>query len=160
MSNFVQGSAMRETSLGRKVQGQSSNITASGPATYTLFDVAGGEVLITALWGKVTTSITTDSETLNLQVNPTAGDTTVVVTATNLGTTDTIVGDVIGVTASTLTPATSYKAFGQPAHFLASTGTIESAVVTSSSNGVVDWYCTYVPLTEGATVKASTVAAV
>lgn len=160
MANFIQGNQLRTVDLGRYVTGQTSNITSGGPATYTLFDVAGGEVLITALWGKVTTSITTNSETLNLQCNPTTGDTVVTVTATDLGTSDTVAGDVIGVTASTLAPATGWKVNGHPASFIVSTGTIECAVVTSSSNGVVAWYCTYVPLTPGATVAASAVAPV
>lgn len=158
MANFIQGTQLRNVELGRYVTGQTSNITSGGPATYSLFAVTGGEVLITGLWGKVTTSITTDSETLNLQMHPTTGDTVVLVTATNLGTTDTVAGDVIGVNATTLAPATSWKAFGHPATFIATTGTIECAVVTSSSNGVVAWYCTYVPLTPGASVAASTVA--
>lgn len=158
MANFIQGNQLRTIDLGRYVQGQTADITTNGPKTYSLFAVAGGEVLITALWGKVTTSITTDSESLNLQMHPTTGDTTVVVTATTLGTTDTVAGDILGVTASTLVPATGFKAFGQPVRFIASTGQIESVVVTSSSNGVVAWYCTYIPLTSGATVVASTVA--
>lgn len=158
MANFIDGALLRLGELGRYVQGQTQDITTNGVKTYSLFAVTGGEVLITGLWGKVTTSITTDSETLNLQMHPTTGDTVVVVTATILGTTDTVAGDVLGVTASTLVPATSFKAFGQPVRFIASTGQIESVVVTSSSNGVVAWYCTYVPLTTGAAVAASVVA--
>ena len=154
---FIEGPQLRKLALGTRVAGQTSDITTGGAKTYSLFAVTGGAVYITALWGVVTTAITTDSESLNLQVHPTTGDLTVVVTATTLGTTDTIAGDVLGVTASTLTPATSWKIFGQPAHFIATTGQVESAVVTSSSNGVVTWFCTYVPLTDGAAVAASVV---
>lgn len=160
MANFISGTALRRLQLGHLVTGQVSNITSSGPATYSLFAVTGGEVLITALWGKVTTAITTDSETLNVQMHPTAGTLVVVATATNLGTTDSAVGDIIGVTAGTLVPATNLKLQGQPLRMIATTGQIESAVVTSSSNGVVAWYCTYVPLTDGAAVAASVVAPV
>lgn len=158
MSVIIQGTQLRTIDLGQYVQGQTSDITTNGPKTYSLFQVTGGEVLITGLWGKVTTSITTNSETLNLQMHPTTGDTTVVVTATDLGTTDTLAGDILGTTAYTLAPETGYKAFGHPASFVATTGQIESAVVTASSNGVVQWFCTWVPLTAGATVVASTVA--
>jgi hypothetical protein len=157
MANFIEGYELRKLSLGSKVTGQTQDITTNGVKTYSLFAVTGGQVLITALWGLVTTTINTSSETLNLQMHPTAGDTTVLVTATALGS-GTAAGDVIGVSASTLTPATAYKPFGQPARFMATTGQIESVVVTSSSNGVVAWYCTYVPLTDGAVVAASVVA--
>lgn len=160
MANFIDGAALRLAELGRLVQGQTQDITTNGVKTYSLFAVTGGEVLITALWGKVTTSITTDSETLNLQMHPTTGDTGVVVTATTLGTTDTVAGDILGVTAGTLIPATGFKIYGTPMRFIATTGQIESVVVTSSSNGVVQWFCTYVPLTTGAAVAASVVAPV
>ena len=160
MADFIQGYQHRHLLFGSKVTGQLQDITTNGVKTYSLFQVLGGDVYITGMWGDVTTSITTDSETLNCQMHPTTGGTIVVVTATDLGTTDTVAGGVLGVTASTLTPATSYKLSGQPAHFIATTGQIESVSVTSSANGVVQWYCTYVPLTDGAYVIASVVAPV
>ncbi len=155
MSTLINNTELREISLGRYVQGKTSNITAGGPATYQLFTVTGGEVLITALWGKVTTSITTDGETLNIQLDPTTGDTDVWVAATDLGTTDTLAGDILGVVDNdTATP--DFSPNRQPLmNYVATTGEIESVVVTSSSNGVVEWYCTYVPLTAGASVAAS-----
>lgn len=158
MASDIPGKDYRRLELGRYVQGQTQDITTNGVKTYSLFAVTGGEVLVTAIWGKVTTSITTDSESLNLQMHPTAGDTTVIVTATTLGTTDTVAGDVIGVNAGTLVPATGFKIFGPPMRFTATTGQIESVVVTSSSNGVVQWFCTYIPLADGASVAASVVA--
>jgi len=160
MASSIPGVAERTLVLGNRVKGQLQDITTNGVKTYSLFAVTGGDVLITGMWGDVTTSITTDGETLNCQVHPTTGGTIVVVTATDLGTTDTVAGGVLGVTASTLTPATSFKLSGQPAHFIATTGQIESVVVTSSANGVVQWYCTYIPLTDGAAVAASVVAPV
>lgn len=42
--------------------------------TVALFTVAGGEVLVTAMWGRVTTSITV-ANSYYLQHNPTTGDT-------------------------------------------------------------------------------------
>lgn len=157
MAADIPGKDYRRLELGRYVQGQTQDITTNGVKTYSLFAVSGGSVLITALWGLVTTTINTASESLNLQMHPTAGDTTVLVTATVLGG-GTTAGDILGVSASALVPATAYKPFGQPARFMATTGQIESVVVTSSSNGVVAWYCTYVPLTDGAAVTASVVA--
>ena len=155
MSVIIQGDQLREISLGRYVQGKTSNVTSTGPGTFQMFTVDGGEVLITALWGKVTTSITTDSETLAIQVDPTTGDTSTIVTATNVGTTDTVAGDVIGFKDQG-DGTIDVKVNGHPLERLVvTTGEIEAVVATSSSNGVIEWYCTWVPLTPGATVTAS-----
>lgn len=162
MSTIIQGTQLRDISLGRYTQGKTSDITTDADGVQQLFTVAGGQVLITGLWGVVTTSITTDGETLNIQMDPTTGDTKVVVEATNLGTTDTLAGDILGFRGSIDDPATngatfewSFVHYGQPLSFVATIGEIECDVVTASSNGVVDWYCTWVPLTPGATVVAS-----
>jgi hypothetical protein len=40
-------------------------------------------------------------------------------------------------------------------NLVVTTGEIE-AVAASSLDGVVDWYCTWLPLTDGATVVAAT----
>ena len=155
MSVIIQGSQLREISLGRFVQGQRSTITAG---TKQVFTVAGGEVLITALYGKVATALTLATETVALQLDPTAGTTVTWVAATDLGSTDSAVGDLIGVVdESTTTP--DFRVNGRPlTNILATTGEIEAVVadVTGTEDGAIDWFCTYVPLTPGATVVAAT----
>src|SRR5207253_5323578 len=95
MSVILQGTQQRQIALGQGPVSKAS-VTLSA-ATFPVFTVAGGEVLITSLWLKVTTSITTDGGTLAVNNVPTAGNTVVLVTATDLGTTDTVVGSVVGV---------------------------------------------------------------
>jgi hypothetical protein len=155
MSVILQGSQLREVALGRYVQGQRSTITAG---TKQVFTVAGGEVLITALWGKVATALTLATETVALQLDPSTGTTVTWVAATDLGSTDSAVGDLIGVVdESTTTP--DFRVNGRPlTNILATTGEIEAVVadVTGTEDGAIDWYCTYVPLTPGATVVAAT----
>ena len=155
MSVIIQGSQLREISLGRFVQGQRSTITAG---TKQVFTVAGGEVLITALYGKVATALTLATETVALQLDPTTGTTVTWVAATDLGSTDSAVGDLIGVVdESTTTP--DFRVNGRPlTNILATTGEIEAVVadVTGTEDGAIDWFCTYVPLTPGATVVAAT----
>lgn len=156
MSVIIQGTQLREISLGRYVQGKTS--TLSGAAVHQLFTVAGGEVMITALWGKCTTAMA-GANTVNLQTDPTTGDTVVVVDATDLGTTDTAAGTIIGVveeTTSTANTALNYKKGGQPLRGLVVTsGEIEADVTGAAADGVVEWYATWVPLTAGATLAAS-----
>ena len=155
MTTIIQGSQLREISLGRFVQGQRSTITAG---TKQVFTVAGGEVLITALYGKVATALTLATETVALQLDPTTGTTVTWVAASDLGSTDSAVGDLIGVVdESTTTP--DFRVNGRPlTNILATTGEIEAVVadVTGTEDGAIDWFCTYVPLTPGATVVAAT----
>lgn len=166
MSTIIQGDQLRSLVLGNYVQGQTQNITTSGAATYGLFEITGGEVLITALWGKVSTAVTV-ANTVNMQSNPTAGDTKVLVEATDIGTTDTAVGTIVGFTDSIDDPATNGATFegkielGGRAYrnLVGTTGQIESVVTGTNPDGVITWYCTWVPLTVGAKVIASTQAA-
>lgn len=155
MTAMLQNTQLRDISLGRYTQGKTQNITSGGAATYQLFTVAGGEVLITALWGKVTTAVTV-ANTVNLQTDPTTGDTVVVVTATDLGTTDTAAGTTIGVVDDD-TDATVDFGKGQYAlrNLVVTTGEVESVVTGTTPDGVIEWYCTWVPLTPTATLTAS-----
>lgn len=153
MSTIISGSQLRDIALGRYQQGKTS--TLAGAATHQLFTVAGGEVLITALWGKVTTALA-GANTINLQTDPTVGDTVVIATATDLGTTDSAAGTIIGATANTLVPATSLVKGGLPlGPLVVTTGEIESDVTGAGADGVIQWFCTWVPLTAGATVVAA-----
>lgn len=126
----------------------------TGDPTTALFTVTGGEVMITALWGVVTTAIAADGGTLALQTNPTTGDTVTVVAATDLGTTDTAAGTTLGVVdESTTTP--DFRKGGRPlTDLVVTTGDVEM-VGASSVDGAVTFYCTWVPLTAGATLAAA-----
>lgn len=157
MSNYLTGTSLRDVGLGRYVQGQRSTITAGG-GTKQLFTVAGGEVLITALYGKVVTAVTLDTETLAVQIDPTAGTTVTWVQATDVGTTDSVAGDILGFRDQG-DGTTDFMVNGQAlSGYIATTGEIElvAANVTGTEDGVIDWYCTYVPITSGATVVAAT----
>lgn len=153
MSVIIQGTQLREIGLGRYVQGKTS--TLSGAAVHQLFTVTGGEVLITALWGKCTTAMA-GANTVNLQTDPTTGDTVVIVQATDLGTTDTAAGTTIGVTGEQIAGTTDFVKGGFALRDLVvTTGEIEADVTGAGADGAIEWYCTYVPLTPGASVAAS-----
>jgi hypothetical protein len=132
----------------------SKAITLSGAAVHQIFTVTGGEVLITALWMKCTTTMA-GANTLNLQVDPTTGDTVVVVAATDLGTTDTAAGTLIGVVdESTTTP--DWRKGGRVLTGLpVPIGEVEIDCVGAGADGAVTVYATYVPLTTGARMAAS-----
>lgn len=159
MSVIVQGSQFRNLLLGGAPVSSASGAFAAD--TRTIFTVAGGEVLITALWGKVTTAITV-ANTVALQTNPTTGDTKVFVEATDIGTNDTAVGTVVGFTGSIDDPATSGALFEHSimlgGHALrdlvVTTGDVEQVTTGTNPDGAVTWYATWVPLTDGATLVA------
>jgi hypothetical protein len=126
----------------------------SGNPTINCFTVAGGEVLITGLWLKVTTSITTDGGTLAVTNDPSTGDTITLVTATDLGTTDTVAGTVVGLDQGS-TAASKFLRGGRiDLRAVVTTGTVD-LVGASSVNGAVTVYATWVPLTDGATLVAA-----
>jgi hypothetical protein len=152
MSTLIRGTELRDIGLGRYASKASGAIT--GDPTISLFTVAGGEVMITAFWMVVTTTIAAAGGTLALQTNPTTGDTVTVVAATDLGTTDSAAGTTIGVVdESTTTP--DFRKGGRALTGLpVTTGTVE-LVGASSVDGAVTAYCTWIPLTAGATLVAS-----
>lgn len=153
MSVIIQGSQLRQVDLGQGVVSKASGAISGNP-TIAAFTVAGGEVLITALWLKVTTSITTDGGTLAVNCVPTTGNTMTIVTATDLGTTDSVAGTVVGLDRGT-TAASKFLVGGRTdLNALVTTGTI-NLVGASSVNGAVTINVCWIPLTDGATLVAA-----
>jgi hypothetical protein len=153
MTVIINGADLRSIGLGTRVPAKLA--TLSGAAVHQLFTVAGGEVLITALWGVCTTAMA-GANTLALQTDPTTGDTVVVVTATDLGTTDTAAGTIVGFVDDDTDATIDFKKGGFIlANLPVTTGEIELDVTGAGADGAVQFYCTYVPLTTGASVVAS-----
>ncbi|MCZ4602922.1 hypothetical protein O3S80_03875 [Streptomyces sp. Lzd4kr] len=151
MSVLIQASQLRLINLGQLVSKASGAFAAD---TRSLFTVTGGEVLITALYGKVTTAITV-ANTVKLQTNPTTGDTADLTTATDIGTTDTAVGTILGVLDQTDTPPDLNRGGKALGGVVVSTGDIEQVTTGTGPDGAVTWYATWVPLTDGATLAAA-----
>jgi hypothetical protein len=147
MSVLINGNELRDIALGRGVVSKATG-TLDEDVTPSLFTIAGGEVLITALWAVVTTGITV-ANTVTIQANPTAGDTSPLV-AGDLGTTDTAAGTVLGGTT-----AFAFRRNGPPVSAVVSTGTVEIDSNGTSVDGAMTVYCTWVPLTDGATLVAA-----
>jgi hypothetical protein len=154
MSVYNDGAAFRKAVLGNgPVSKASGTLTHNG--TVSLFTVAGGEVLITGLWLKVVTTMA-GANTVAIQANPTTGDTQTIVTATDLGTTDTAAGSVVGLDQGT-TAASKFLRGGHVAlNAVVTTGAVELLATGSGTvDGEVTVYCTWVPLTDGATLVAA-----
>jgi hypothetical protein len=150
MSVLNDSDAFRKAILGNQV---SKSITVSGAATQAIFTIAGGLVAVTSIVGRVTTAITV-AGTSKLQHNPTAGTTVDLCAATDLGTTDTVLGEILvidGLKTSTLVlGALAMQKFP----ILMDTGQIEQVTATGG-DGTIKWYCTWVPMDAGATLVAA-----
>ena len=154
MSTLIDGSSVKLVTLGIGPESKATG-TITGNPTVTLFNVAGGEVLITGLWAIATAALTTDGGTYQINSNPSGtGDTRAIVTATDLGTSDTAVGSVIGLTRGTTAAPAFLRGGTAELGAIVSTGTIEF-VGAASANGALTVYVTWVPLTVGATLVAA-----
>lgn len=156
MSSMVKGKQQRQLELGFLVTKAAAALPQS--ATSTLYTVAGGSVLVTSIFGQVTTVIQNQVCTLALGTVPTVGTagSTALATATSIqakevGTFVTVqassgVGGalVVGTNAS-VSPFASF-AFVVPA------GTI-TWTTSASNTGAMKWYLTYIPLDDGASVS-------
>lgn len=155
MSTWRDGNDLRAVTLGFRVAGKLQ--TLSGAATHQVFTVTGGNVLITAMWGICTVEMA-GANTVNVQTDPTTGDTVVIATATDLGTTNTAVGTLIGCLfdqdGTTNTPDLA-KGSGAPLRFMSPIGEVESVVTGAGADGAIQWYCTWIPLDDGASLAAS-----
>lgn len=150
MGNFLDGQASRLNVLGNGPVSKATGTLAA--TTVPLFTIAGGEVLITSMYGKVTTAITV-ANSYKLQTNPTTGDTADLTTATDIGTTDTAAGTILGVLDQTDTPPDLNRGGKALSGVVVSTGQIEH--VSAGTDGAITWYVTWVPLTTGATLVAA-----
>lgn len=156
MAEFVQGTQLRFMTLGRRISKDTGTLTN---ATKTLFTVAGGECLITSMYGLVTVTITV-ANTYYLKLAPTAGQTAQICSSLDIGTTDTTAGGLLTFGASTTTapPAlmsssTAAGGYGQALSCVVTSGSIQQ--VSAGTDGKITWVLTYVPLTDGATIVAA-----
>lgn len=152
MTAIIKGSELRTIRYGQKASKSTGTLAAS---TVPLFTITGGRVGLTLVWGDVTTTITV-ANSYKLQHNPTAAGATTVdlCAATDIGTTDTPAGDILGFTGAANASITR----GGAAELLRSTivlapGQVES--VSAGTDGVILWNVTWVPLDDAGVLVAA-----
>lgn len=151
MTTMIQGNQLGAIRLGTTVQKAYTPLVVE---TKTLFTVSG-LVLLTGLVGLVTTAITV-ANTIKLQANPTVGVTGNLCTATDLGTTDTLAGNLIscqGLVGDSLITGIGVIANLKQEVYVAA-GTIEQVTATGADGGIT-WYLSYVPVDSNAAVTAA-----
>lgn len=154
MSAIIQGSQLRTLLFGDQVIKSKQALPQN--TTGALFNVSGGNVLVTSLIGQVTTAIQNQACTLGLGISPNTG------TAENAGIA--AAGSITALEAgSYLTPGTSAgaaivsgghagNAVELPTPFVAPAGTI-TATTNANNTGNISWYLSYIPLDNGAAVS-------
>lgn len=154
MTTITSPDAFRSNELGNGPVSKASGTLTHGTTT-NLFTITGGEVLITALWLKCTTTMA-GANTLAINLVPTAGNTMTMVTATDLGTTDTVAGSVVGLDQGS-TAASKFLVGGRvDLRAVVTTGTVGLVQTGSGTiDGAVTVYCTWIPLTQGARLVAA-----
>lgn len=153
MSVYDDPAAFRKALLGFGPVTKSTGTLAA--TTVPLFTVATGRVLVTAMWGLVTTSITV-ANSYKLQFNPTTGDTQDMCAATDIGTTDTLAGDILqfGLATTTAPPKLMSVGYGTARlDTVLTIGQIEH--VSAGTDGVITWNVCWIPLETGATLVAA-----
>lgn len=148
MAVYNEAAAFRKSVLGSVT---TKSITVSGAATQAAFTISGGLVAITSIVGRVTTAITV-AGTTKLVANPTAGTSVDLCTATDLGTTDTVAGEILVIEKGSAIALGADTFSLNP--LLVETGQIE-VVTATGGDGTVKWYVTWVPIDEGATLVAA-----
>lgn len=149
MTVINEASAFTKSVLGVVVTKSTGTLAAT---TIPLFTIAGGLVAVTSIVGRVTTAITV-ANSYKLQHNPTAGTTVDICAATDIGTTDTAVGEILVVSGVRATGLVVGAAPRVTPSVIMDTGQIEH--VSAGTDGVIKWYVTYVPIDEGATLVAA-----
>src|SRR3954468_24359742 len=153
MSVLLDANAFRKSTFGLGPVSKSTGTLAA--TSIDLFVVAGGEVLITALWGKVTTAITV-ANSYKLQVVPTTGATQDLCAATDIGTTDTVAGTLLSFGLDTTTAPRKLLSIGYAQALgpvVVPIGKIQST--SAGTDGVITWYASWVPMIDGATLVAA-----
>lgn len=153
MSTILSGNQMRNIVLGSAPVLKSTGTLAA--TTVALYTIAGGRVMVTSMFGLVTTSITV-ANSYKLQMNPTTGDTQDLCAATDIGTTDTAAGSILQFGLSTTTAPPKLMSIGYGTAVLNTVlpvGQIEH--VSAGTDGVISWYVTWIPMDDGATLVAA-----
>lgn len=155
MSAGNQGNSIALAVLGVRV----TRAAALQPQTATaaIFNITGGKVLVTSLFGEVVVATPATTNTLAVSGVPTSG--TAVVWASAISTASKEAGSIIYLPntvggALAVANAGGGAALG-PAGFVGQIGSISLTTTGSAATGTIKWALTYVPLDTGAAVTAA-----
>ncbi|MGR6923093.1 hypothetical protein ACU635_53315 [[Actinomadura] parvosata] len=156
MSVLIHGSQLRALALGVRVEQPAKTVPQN--ALSSLFTIAGGRILLTGLYGEVTTVIGGTTPNAKLVYSPTSGTDTDLCTATAI-TSDAVntqysLPAAVGSALNVSSQVGQVVAQGGTGHVL-NTGTVDVHVSAADATGAIKWTLTYIPLDDGASVSAA-----
>jgi hypothetical protein len=137
--------------LGTRVDRTTSNLAQTG--NLTLFTVATGRVVITAIVGEVTTAIQAQANAVKLTSVSTTGSIATDLCAT-VDVNGAAVGNLFGIAGGSSVAAVLGSAVPQPNETVMQPGVIRMTAAASNT-GQMKWTVFYYPLDAGATLVAS-----
>lgn len=165
MANFVQGTQLRTLLFGNRIL-KAAQVPPNSGSSATLFTVAGGMVLVTSLTGRVSTVLSGTTGAISLGTTPTVGASgaqvagiasATVVGGGEVGATFTVVATIAGAGTTLANGGASAVAGKVPflaqAAFVVQAGIITVTTSVATMTGAIDWYLTYIPLDDGASVS-------
>lgn len=159
MATFIQGTALRQMELGTLVK-KTGQVPPNSGSSATLFTVAGGMVMVTSLLGRVSTALSGTTGAIALGTKPTVGTekTAGIATAGVVGGAEVGTMLAVGASSSLATALVVSVLFAgnvpfQSLKFTVNAGIIEVTTSVATMTGAIDWYLTYVPLDDGASVS-------
>lgn len=156
MSTLISGDQLRALLVGVRV----ARATAALPqtTTSTLFTISTGQVLLTSIFGEVTTVIQTQANNTKLTFDPTATGASqdmcavLDISADAVGTIYSITGTAATALQDSLNWVPSSKMLAQPILLKPGAILLDCA---ASNTGSVKWAATYIPLEAGASMAAA-----
>lgn len=151
MATQIQGQALRTNAYGPTVVRAPAVIPAT--ATGALFNVVGGNIIITSIVGQVTTVMSATATNLKLNVLNTAAGGAGTDICANVLVTSLAVGTLFSA-PSVGSAGTVGAAVGQNNELVVGIGTVR-AITDATNTGAMKWYINYIPLDNGAYVTAA-----
>lgn len=150
MATGIQGKQLLLANFGPTATRAAAVLPAT--TTGTLFNVVGGNVIITSIVGQVVAAMSATATNLKLNVSNTAAATNADISA-NVLVTSLAAGTLLGLpTVGSAGTALVYAV--QNNEFIIGTGAIR-AITDATNTGTVKWYCNYISLDPGAYVVAA-----
>lgn len=123
-------------------------------ATLPIFNVVGGRVLVTSLWGQVTAAASATATTLAIGTLPTGGAQQTIGTAGAI--TSAPIGATISIVAGAVaTSATAAFWSNDPVDFMINPGVINITTSANNTTAAVQWLLVYRPLDPNAAITAA-----
>lgn len=154
VEEIAAGTAVANAVLGTKVTKATADTINT--AAVSLFTVSGGRVLMTAIFGEVTTIIQAQATTSKLQFNPTTGTTNDLCTNLDINADEAgALYSITGTPADAMLRSESGSVRNMTARgIILDVGAIEQ-ISGADSTGSIQWTLYYIPIDSGATVAAA-----